>query len=88
MQRELASRVGQTVMVKYRIERSLAWMQHLQVYELRIDNGALWTVAETTAHQRSTRWLVLPLTLLAAGSGMALAWWGLQSLRLVRSQTG
>jgi hypothetical protein len=88
MQRELAARVGQTVMLKYRNERDLVFMPRLQVYELRVDNGALWTVAETVAQQQSTRWLTVPLAVLALLAGGLLVLLGLRSVSRWRSRTG
>lgn len=84
MQRELAARVGQTVMVKYRNERDLVFMPRLQMYELRVDNGALWTVAETVAQQQSTRWLKVPLAALALVIGGLLVLLGLRSVSRMR----
>lgn len=72
LQRELSSRLQQTVMVKYRTERNLIFMPSVQVYELRIDNGTLWSVAETNAQLQATRWLMALLALLAMGAGLAM----------------
>ncbi len=85
MQRELAGRVGQTVLLKYRSKRNLGFVPGIVVYEFRIDNGALWSVAEINAQLRSTRWLKLPLALLASIAGLFIAGLGLREWRKARA---
>ncbi len=87
LQQELAARVGQTVMAKYRQERDLFFTPRLQVYELRVDNGALWSVQETVAQRQAWLWLAQPLALLGALAGAALVLLGLRSLLRMQWQS-